>query len=32
VVEDERVIRNFRGFARSDLIKLNAIVLMESSE
>ena len=32
VVDDERVIRNFRSFARADLIKLDVIVLMDSSE
>ncbi len=32
VVDDERVIRNFRSFARANLIKLDVIVLMDSSE
>jgi VWFA-related protein len=32
VVDDERVIRDFRSFTRSDLIKLDVIVLIDSSE
>ena len=32
VVDDERVIRNFRSFTRANLIKLDVIVLMDSSE
>lgn len=32
VVDDERVIRDFRSFTRADLIKLDVIVLMDSSE
>lgn len=32
VVDDERVIRNFRSFTRSAPIKLNVIVLIDSSE
>jgi len=31
VVDDERVIRNFRSFTRANLIKLDVIVLMDSS-
>jgi VWFA-related protein len=32
VVDDEMVIRDFRSFTRSDLIKLDVIVLIDSSE
>jgi VWFA-related protein len=32
VVDDERVIRDFRSFTRSALIKLDVIVLIDSSE
>jgi Mg-chelatase subunit ChlD len=32
VVDDEMVIREFRSFTRSDLIKLDVIVLIDSSE
>jgi VWFA-related protein len=32
VVDDEKVIRDFRSFTRSQLIKLDVIVLMDSSE
>lgn len=32
VVDDDRVIRNFSSFARADLVKLDLIVLMDSSE
>jgi VWFA-related protein len=32
VVDDDRVIRDFRSFTRADLIKLDVIVLMDSSE
>ncbi len=31
VVDDERVIREFRSFTRSDVIKLDVVVLMDSS-
>jgi VWFA-related protein len=32
VVDDEMVIRNFRSFTRADLVKLDLIVLVDSSE
>jgi VWFA-related protein len=32
VVDDERVIREFRSFTHADLIKLDVIILMDSSE
>jgi len=32
VVDNEMVIRNFRSFTRADLIKLDVIVVMDSSE
>ena len=32
VVDDERVIRDFRSFTRADLIKLDVVVLIDSSE
>ncbi len=32
VIDDERVIRNFRSFTRSDAIKLDVVVLIDSSE
>jgi VWFA-related protein len=32
VVDDERVIRDFRSFTRSDLVKLDVVVLIDSSE
>ncbi len=32
VVDNERVIREFRSFTRSDVIKLDVVVLMDSSE
>jgi len=32
VVDDEMVIRNFSSFTRADLVKLDLIVLMDSSE
>jgi VWFA-related protein len=32
VVDDERVIREFRSFTRSDVIKLDVVVLIDSSE
>jgi len=32
VIDDERVIRDFRSFTRSALIKLDVIVLLDSSE
>ncbi|MGA7300865.1 MAG: hypothetical protein WBX10_11210, partial [Candidatus Sulfotelmatobacter sp.] len=32
VVDDERVIREFRSFTRSDAVYLNVVVLIDSSE
>ena len=32
VVDDERVIRDFRSFARSDVAKLDVVILIDSSE
>ena len=32
VIDDERVIRDFRSFSRADLTKLDVVVLMDSSD